>query len=172
MKALIIIGCCLLLILSACSTITPESSNQKEAAGFNTKLALAYLARKDIPRAKAKMLLALQEDPYNPIILDAMGYFLEKTGNIKLAEEYYLRAIKLAPKMGRAQNNYGTYLCRHGQYHEAITHFLLAVEDANYLHAADAYENASICALKIPNKKLAHIYLRQAIQRDPGKILR
>ena len=169
MKWFIIIGCWL---LTACSTIETNNANQKQAAGFNTKLGLAYLQQKDIPRAKSKMLLALQEDPDNPIILDAMGYFLEKTGDVKSAEQYYSRAIKLAPKMGAAQNNYGTYLCRHGRYHEAINHFILATQDANYLHVADAYENAGLCALKIPNKKLAHKYLQAAAQHDPGKILR
>lgn len=138
-----------LVALSACSATTKVGVNQKEAAVFNAKLGLAYLEKKDIPRAKAKMLLALQEDPYNPIILDAMGYFLEKTGNVKSAEEYYLRAIRLAPKMGSVQNNYGTYLCRHGKYKEAIKRFLLAVKDPDYLHTANAYKNANICSARM-----------------------
>jgi type IV pilus assembly protein PilF len=141
-------------------------------AGLNTKLGLAYLHQGHVARAKSKMLLALQEDPNNPIILDAMGYFLEKTGNVKTARQYYLRAVALAPRRGTVQNNYGTYLCRHGYYQEAIKHFLLATQDTNYLHVADAYENAGVCAAKIPNKKLAHKYFRAALQHDPGKILR
>ena len=100
------------------------------------------------------------------------GYFLEKTGNVEAAQQYYLQAIKIAPKTGAVQNNYATYLCRHGYYQQAITHFLLAAQDANYLHVANVYENAGICALKIPNKKLAHKYFQTAIQHDPGKILR
>ena len=168
MNWLVIISC---LLLSACSTIDTNSVKQKQAAGFNTKLGLAYLQQGDIPRAKSKMLLALQEDSDNPIVLDAMGYFLEKTGDIKRAEQYYLRAIALAPNMGATQNNYGTYLCRHKRYQDAIDHFLLATQDPHYLHVANAYENAGVCALKIPNKKLANKYLQAAAQHDPGKIL-
>jgi type IV pilus assembly protein PilF len=160
----------LLILLTACSTVCTNNINP-EAASINTQLGLNYLQEGDIVSAKSKLLLALQEDPDNPMVLDAMGYFWERTGDLDSAEEYYLRAIKLAPNKGEVQNNYGTYLCRHRHYHESIKHFLLAAQDINYLHVAAAYENAGLCALKIPDKKLARKYLELAVKHDPARVL-
>lgn len=157
------------ILLSACSTMPNQSSNP-EAATINTQLGLKYLQQGDIPSAKSKLLLALQEDSNNPIVVDAMGYFWERTGDLDSAEEYYLCAIKLGAHKGEVQNNYGTYLCRHKRYQESIKHFLLAVQDVNYLHVAAAYENAGLCALRIPDKKLARKYLQLAVQHDPSRV--
>jgi len=137
-----------------------------EAANYNVQLGLAYLKHDDVERAKSKLLLALRENPNDPINLDAMGYFFELTHDLKTAEKYYLHAIKIMPSMGAVHNNYGTYLCRHGHYRNAIKHFLLATKDINYLHAAAAYKNAGLCALKIPDMKLAHKYLQKSVQHN------
>ncbi len=154
------------MFTAACSTTAPKTNT--EAAGYNTRLALNYLQQGDVVKAKSKMLLALQQAPNNPVVLDSMGYLLEKTGESKSAENYYLKALKLAPKDGRIQNNYGTYLCRHGRYKESIKHFVLATEDPNYLHIAAAYDNAGRCALKIPDKKLADTYFKRSSQVNPA----
>jgi type IV pilus assembly protein PilF len=148
------------ITILACGTATVVN---KEAAGYHAQLGLAYLKQGDISLAKKKLLLALQQAPNDPLILDAMGYFLEATGDIELSERYYLQAIKLAPKNGAVQNNYGTFLCRHTRYQESLAYFLLAVKDSNYVNTGQAYKNASLCAAKIPNKHLANEYLRRGM---------
>ena len=126
----------------ACS---PTSENHKTSANYNAQLGLAYLKQGNTQAAKNKLLLALQQSPDDPLILDSMAYFFEITGEIKLADNYYLQAIKRAPKSGAAQNNYGVFLCRHKRYQESLNHFSLAVKDNNYLNTAQAYENAKLC---------------------------
>lgn len=148
------------MLLTACATTKPNP----EAAGYNTQLALTYLQQGDVETAKSKMLLALQEAPNDPLVLDAMGYFLERIGEPQSAEPYYLKALKIAPESGAVQNNYGTYLCRQKHYRESIQYFLAAAKNINYLHVAEAYKNASLCALKIPDKKLAEKYLHKSLQ--------
>jgi type IV pilus assembly protein PilF len=142
-----------------------------EAANYNAQLGLVYLKQGDIKLAKSKLLLALQQAPSDPLILDSMAYFLETTGEIQRAESYYLRAINHASKNGAVQNNYGTFLCRHQRYQESLEHFLLAVKDGNYLNTAQAYENAGLCALKIPNRKLAKEYLCKSNAQNCSKNL-
>lgn len=154
------------LLYLLCATIVACSSvpeNNKTAADYNAQLGLVYLEQGNINLAKSKLLLALKQSPDEPLILDAMAYFLECTGEIKSAENYYLYAIKRAPKNGVVQNNYGTFLCRQKRYRESLEHFLLAVKDNYYLNTAQAYENASRCAAKIPNKKLAKEYMQKAL---------
>lgn len=162
------------LCLVACtSTSAPSTVNTKKSVNFaaenNIKLGLAYLEQGKIPQAKEKLLNALKQAPQNYLSYDAMGYFLEKTGEAKAAEQYYLKAMQLAPHNGAAYNNYGTYLYRQKRYQDAIHYFTLAVKEPNYLHTADAYENAGLAALKIPDKKLAKMYFEKAIASDPRK---
>lgn len=168
---LLLLSCCCLL--NACQSIqstytaNKRIEEQKErAAKINVRLAMAYLERKDILRAKHKFLLALEEAPQLPETAYAMGYFLEQTGDDKGADLYYLKAIKLDPKRGDALNNYGTFLCRKKHYHESIAYFLKATQDPNYLATAAAYENAGLCAKKIPDLHEAQKYFKKALSVD------
>jgi len=138
-------------------------------AKINTQLGMAYLERQEVQRAKQKLLIALDEAPTIPETWYSMAYFLESTGNNEEAGKYYLKAVELAPKRGDVQNNYGTYLCRKGEYKNSIQHFLLATKDPEYLDIGSAYENAGLCAMKSSNKKLATHYFTLALMQDPNR---
>jgi type IV pilus assembly protein PilF len=97
-----------------------------------------------------------------------MAYYLEKTGNTKAAEQYYRKAIAVEPHSGSAMNNYGTFLCRTGQYQAAIAAFLSAAREKEYLYVAGAYENAGTCALMMHNNALALQFFHQAINNNPN----
>jgi len=169
----------LFLTLSSCSSVqmNKEKKNDRDikkietAAVINAQLGLLYLDKHDISRAKQKLLLALEEAPKLPEIWYAMGYFLETTGSKQEARTHYLKALALAPKRGDVLNNYGTYLCRMGDYQGAIAQFTLAVKDPGYLEPAAAYENAGLCAMKIPDQTLAANYFRLAIAQDPNRLV-
>ena len=158
--SILIVLCC---FFYGCTLITTQTTNT--AAEINAKLALAYLVQHDAEKGKAKLLLAQKQAPDDPAVWYISGYFLEQTGDHTAANQSYLTAIALAPHLGAAQNNYGTFLCRRGQYSAAITHFLLATQDPNYLNTTHAYENAGQCALKIPNQSLANKYFQLAKHR-------
>ena len=164
----------IILALTGCSSMSSSANDENEkrltkTAKINAELGIAYLEKHNIQRAKQKLLLAINQGPNIPEPWYSMGYFMESTGETKAANDYYLKAIAIAPKRGDAQNNYGTFLCRQGQYQESIKHFDLATSDPDYLTPADAYENAGLCALKMPNTKLAIKYFDQSIQRDPAR---
>jgi type IV pilus assembly protein PilF len=162
----------ILSLLVGCSTTTSDEKNsgkENKAAQINIRLGAAYLERKDIARAKQKFLLALKEGPTLPEAWYSMGYFYESTGNIDQAKSFYLKALQLAPRRGDVLNNYGTYLCRTGQYKKAIENFSLAVQDTEYLDSASAYENAGLCARKMPDVSLAIHYFNQALNEDPSR---
>ena len=160
-----------IITLAACS-IFPKPKTQlsgAQASDVNVQLGLAYLENGDVQRAHQKLLLAEQQSPGSLQAKGAIGYFLESTGKLSSADAYYRRAIMLNPKSGAAQNNYGTFLCRRGQYAEADQHFLLALQDPNYLNIAQVYENAGLCAMQIPNTEKARGYFTQAITHDPKR---
>lgn len=159
------------MIMVGCAAKVDNSSNtvftnSRAAAEINVKLGVFYMQKGQMQRAKHKLLLALDQAPDYSAAQSAMGYYLEKVGEIKKAEEYYLKAISLNAESGDVQNNYGTFLCRQGRYKESLKRFILATEDPNYLNSAGAYENAGICALKIPEFKRAEKYFSKALKYD------
>lgn len=143
-----------------------NEKNKAKTAEINVRLGMAYLEQHDYQRSKRKLLLAQQEAPKLPEVWYAMAYFLESTGNKQEAKAYYLKALNLAPKRGDVNNNYGTYLCRMGEYQDAIKRFIIASQDTDYLDPSSAYENAGLCALKIPDDKLAKHYFQLALEQD------
>ncbi|VVC77068.1 Photosystem I assembly protein Ycf3 [Aquicella siphonis] len=160
------------LLLAACATTRESSQTDTKmvsAAKINDRLGMAYLERNDIQRAKQKFILALDEAPHIPETWYSMAYFMESTGNKEEAKKYYLKAIEVAPGRGDALNNYGTYLCRAGDYRGAVNYFVKATQDPKYLQAASAYENAGICALKIPSEQDAKKYFTKALAEDPQR---
>lgn len=161
------------VLVSACqttqTTTTVNEDKKITAAKINDQLGIAYLQRNDLQRAKQKFLLALDEAPGIPETWYSMAYFLESTGNQTQAKEHYLKAVALAPTRGDVLNNYGTYLCRNGDYQGAVNNFIKATEDTKYLDQAGAYENAGLCAAKIPNSKSAQIYFDRALAEDPKR---
>ncbi|WP_272946910.1 type IV pilus biogenesis/stability protein PilW [Legionella londiniensis] len=146
-----------------------KEHNLNEAASFNTRLGLAYLKQGDRPRAKRKLLIALEQAPDSPNVNAAMAYFLEKTGVLDKAQVYYQKAMSLAPNNGAQLNNYGAFLCRQGQYKQAENYFLRAVKDVQYENTAAAYENAGLCALAIPDTAKAAFYFNKALEQDPSR---
>jgi type IV pilus assembly protein PilF len=163
----------LLGILTGCKTMSystnkPVESKKTKSALLNTQLGITYLQHHQVQLAKQKLLLALNEDPTIPEPWYAMAFYLEVTGDNVQANQDYLKAISISPKNGEAHNNYGTYLCRTGNYNGAISQFLEATQDSDYLDTASAYENAGLCSMKIPDRKLAYSYFSKALAHDPN----
>ncbi|MHB1948165.1 MAG: type IV pilus biogenesis/stability protein PilW [Gammaproteobacteria bacterium] len=160
------------LLLNSCSTLSADEQEKiknKKIAQINMQLGMGYLEKNDMQRAKQKLLYALQKSPELPEAWYSMAYFQEMTGNHAEANKDYLKSIDLAPKRGDVQNNYGTFLCRTGKYQESIRHFVAATKDMQYLDSAGAYENAGLCALKIPDKQQAIKYFTLALEQDPTR---
>lgn len=150
-----------------------STSNKKvdlsKAASYNVQLGLGYLKQGDRSRAKKKLLTALDQEPHSAEVNAALAYYFEQSSEIDEARKYYLKALSLSSNGGAQLNNYGTFLCRQGEYEKAETYFLKAVKDMQYVHTAGAYENAGLCALAIPNNEKAKLYFSKALKQDPSR---
>ncbi len=166
---------CFIALLQACQTqLAPgQMHNNKtdlnQAATYNVQLGLSYLKQGTRPRAKKKLLLALNQAPNSPDVNAAIAYYFEQTHELELAKEYYLKALALSSNSGAQLNNYGTFLCRQAQYQQAEAYFLKAVQDVHYLNTSGAYENAGLCSLAIPDYKKAKLYFTAALNQDPSR---
>jgi len=146
-----------------------KSQKRDEVTSLNIQLGMGYLKQGDMPRAKRKLLMALESEPQSVEATGAMAYYLEKTGDLPQAKKYYQKAIALSQNQGAQLNNYGTFLCRTGSYAEADTYFMKAVVDSNYVNTAGAYENAGLCATEIPDIDKAEAYFVKALEQDPRR---
>lgn len=147
--------------------------NLSKAAEYNVQLGLGYLKQGNRIRAKKKLLAALNQAPKSPESNAAMAYYFEQTSDFVNAKKHYEKAIALAGTVnsvvGAQYNNYGTFLCRRGDYKKAETYFRKAVKDVRYLNTAGAYENAGLCSLAVPDDDKARSYFIQALEQDPSR---
>src|SRR5690242_7983555 len=108
------------LLLQACihnkesEKLSYKKPDLRKAASYNVQLGLGYLKQGDRPRAKKKLLTALEQEPTSADVNSAMAYYFEQTGEQNQAEKYYLKAITLSGNKGAQLNNYGAFLCRQG----------------------------------------------------------
>lgn len=171
-KYIIILICILLQSCQPKSINSQISSSKKDlskAALLNIQLGLNYLKQGDRPKAKQKLLTALDEAPKSADAHAAMAYYLEQTNEIRQSEAYYSKAIAYSHNAGAQLNNYGAFLCRHGEYYKAETYFLNAIKDPRYLNTAAAYENAGLCAVAAHDYEKAKFYFTTALNHDPSR---
>lgn len=143
-------------------------SNDPSASNVHVSLAVAYLQQGDLENAR-KILNSISQLPMTDReFWGAKGYLEEQSGNISLAATAYRRAIALHPNSGENHNNYGVFLCRHHRPKEGLKEILTAIHQPSYIYLSSAYENAALCAKKIPDYSAALTY-HQAALRNAGK---
>jgi len=157
-------------LLTACAGSSSKDGavrNNQKAAEINTSLGLNYMQNGSYGVAMSKLKKAIQQDPKSAEAHNAIALLYQILNEDNDANEHYKKAVSLAPQYSEAQNNYGVFLCQQGQYKEAEQRFLLAVEDPLYASPAQAYENAGLCAMSIPDLDKAKDYFKQALQIYP-----
>ena len=176
MKIYQFVVCTIISLLVGCaaqndSVIEKKKQSQRtnEAARINTQLGLAYLKQGDRARAKGKLLNAMKLAPQSPDVNAGFAYYLERSGDIERADQYYRKAINVSGNSGAQLNNYGAFLCRNKHYDEANRYFLKAVDDVKYINASGAYENAGLCAEAGGNDDQAIQYFKKALVQDPQR---
>ena len=114
------------------------------AARFNAQVGISYLKQGDTGAAQSRLQLAKAQAPNDPLVLDALGYYYEVTGDVNTANSYYSGAMIAAPDSGTVINTYGAFLCRQGYYGTSIPYFIRAAK-THYAQADHAYGNARYC---------------------------
>jgi type IV pilus assembly protein PilF len=148
-------------------TSSDQTSSEKRAA-IRLQLAIGYYqdAKYDIALDEVKQAIAA-----NPEYADAYGVralIYTAMGEHALADENYLRALKLAPRNPDLANNYGSFLCQAGgRPVQAIKYFESALSNTAYQTPVSALVNAGACSLKAKNYDAAERYLLDALRYNP-----
>lgn len=158
-------GLLLALSLAACTQqpLRTGSGQSDSLAQIYTNLGLTYLQQGKRDLALEKLQRAVEADPDLPVANHYLAETYQQLGQVEKAEHYYRRAVKLDPENPMLRNNFGAFLCGHGNRDEAEQQFLLAAKNPRYETPEQAYENAGICAQRIPDAEKAEQYFRAAL---------
>lgn len=151
--------------------IPAAEQQDKTKAGTRAKrhvdLGHAYLSagRMAVALEEADRALAADSN-YAPAynLLGLVHMFLNEP---KVAEENFLKALRMAPNDPEFSNNYGWLLCQDGREAESFSYFLTAVKNPLYQTPTKPYYNAAMCALRINDTKKAEDYFQRAVGMDP-----
>lgn len=163
-------------LLSACVTeprdpdfAGADAINTDAAAKNRVSLGLTYLSNGNFSQAKANLDKALNFAPKSADAHFAMAYYYQQVDELELTEEYYLKALKLAPENPNIINSYGAFLCEQGRYEKAKSYFLKAVSSKSYVSTAETYENLAICAVDQGKTDEAVGFFESALNHQPTR---
>ncbi|RNE68749.1 type IV pilus biogenesis/stability protein PilW [Vibrio cholerae] len=171
-----VFGLGLIIALAGCVTVTETAGNATqsdptEMAEARIALGLGYLENGSMIKARESLEKALQHAPDYYRSQLSMAHYYESVGENDSARKMYRTALSEHPRNGNVLNNFGTFLCKQGEYDTADEYFLRAVEQPYYYLISASYENAGLCALKAGKNDNAREYFKRAIDHDPNRLL-
>lgn len=148
--------------LVACSSASNTKGNN--ADDVHLQLGVRYLSMNKLELAKENLLLALKNNSDNTQAHNALAFLYEKLNQPDKAKEHYETALDLTPDDLGVKNNFGRFLCEHGEFEEGMD--LLSEASSNPLNDRQwlALTNAGRCGLSMGKKQQAESYFRQALQ--------
>lgn len=156
--------------VSACVTETNQRKEQtvdlKKALELHIKLAEGYVHNSNRESARLHLRKAFEIDKNSAQATAVMAKLYQLEGEPKLAEEYYLRALRRDKTLTDARNDYGMFLFRAKRYEEALEQFEIAANDLDYNARARILVNLGRTALKLGNKDRAMTVFRHASVLD------
>ncbi|WP_317205767.1 type IV pilus biogenesis/stability protein PilW [Janthinobacterium sp.] len=178
--ALALLACCLLGPLGGCATgggagqsgraelaTSSDQSTAQKRAAIRMQLAVGYYEQGQFEVALDEIKQALQADPEFADAYGVRALIYMGMGQTALAEDNFLRALKLAPQHPDLSNNYGSFLCQNGRAAQSIAYFETALKNPAYQSPGQAYNNAGSCSLKVKDNAGAERYLLRALQFTP-----
>jgi type IV pilus assembly protein PilF len=147
-------------------TVSDQTSAEKRA-GIRLQLAVGYYQDGKLEVALDEVKQAIAADPDFADAYGVRALIYSGLGELALAEENYLRALKLAPRNPELSNNYGSFLCQNARPAQAIAYFEAALKNPTYQSPVKALLNAGSCSLKTKNLDAAERYLLDALRYDP-----
>lgn len=153
---------------------THFEKDPKKAAKARTEMAAEYIRLGNLDQAKLSLDDAMRVNPHSLEANVMMGVLLQQEGslkNMKLAGEYFKRALSIDPNSAQARNNYGSYLFINGDYQQAVTQFNIAGNTLGYLQRGTALENLGKSYLRLNDNTHAEQAFLQALQVNSDLVI-
>lgn len=124
------------LLASGCVSTTTGSTKPEfdKQASLDSYIALgmAYLQRDDRDSSRRNFDKALEVDSSSYQAHNGMGLLFQLTGEPKLAEKSFKRALSSNSSFTQGRVNYGVFLYSQNRFEEALENFELAAKDLSY----------------------------------------
>ena len=146
---------------------TTSAQSVDPVAELHAKLGSGYLREGKLELAWHRLNKALTIEPKYSIAHNTMALLYERLGQAEKAREHYQLAVSYNPADSSAQTNYGSFLCRQGEYVAAEQQFQKAMEDPLYRKPEIPYANLGLCLQRSGQFALEENYLRQALELNP-----
>jgi len=173
-KILFILLLCIVSLSCYSSTKSSKSTSgakDKDIEFTNSKaLAVASVRRGNFPQALIDLERAEELNKKDPEVYLIKGIIYYGLKDNVLAEEYYLKSIKLDPKYTEAYYNLcGLYLLE-GKNDEAIEQCSIAASDPTYRARASALTNLGIAYFRKGDVNKAKQYYDKALEINPAYV--
>lgn len=160
---------CISFILQSCAS-TSTDRNLKAEAFY--KLGVAFLNENKIEPAFVEFHKALDLNPDNKEVLNAIGYiYLIHFDEPQKSLDYFTRAVKNDPEFSDAHNNIGYAYERMGKFEQAVAAYKKALSNPIYISASKAYVNLGNSFYRMHNYTEAMASYKESIKRDPDFFL-
>ena len=147
-----------------------DLTNNQKRANIRLQLAVGYYQQRQLEVALDEIKQALAADPSFAEAYSMRGLIYMDMDQMPLAEENFMRAIKLAPNNPDFSNNYGWFLCQTGRENRSISYFEAALKSRSYQSPVKALHNAGVCSLKLKEQNAAEKYFMQAFKIEPDNL--
>jgi type IV pilus assembly protein PilF len=148
--------------------VQQDAITPRQRAEIHAELAAGYYERAQMNIALEELAIAEQIDATYPRIYNLYGLVYTYMNELPRAEQYFKRALELAPSDPETRHNWGWYLCTHGRARESIPEFEVAIRNPLYRSPEVALVNAGKCSASIGDVAAADQYFRRALQIRPN----
>lgn len=156
----------MVLFFAGCTGTGSKSENAKKNQAFDaySRLGFEYLQSGDTVSAKQSFLRALEINGSYAEANNGLALAFQLEGDDVLAEQYYRKAISMAPESAMIHNNFGAFLFSKGRYDAACQELARATEDPFYNRRAQAFENLGRCYRLLQRNEAAKHAFQRALQ--------
>ncbi len=155
-----------LLLFSILNTTGCASKKYKaetKSAEYYYNVGISYLNVGENSKAIYNLNKALELDPNNPDILNALGIAYSSVHEYEKAKQYFKRAIEINPDKAEIYTNLGVIYAQEKNYGEAIKYFEKAITNPNYLAKEKAFYNLALVYKRLGDEKNFEKFLVKSI---------
>lgn len=159
--------------LTSCVSETTGGFNQadpEQTLDVYLQLALGYVEQQDFTQARRHLSNAVAIDPNNSDVYGIWGLVYTLEGDLALADESFLRALRIDSGNSQVRNNYAAFLFSNGRFQEAYDQLEIVVEDTEYAGRPQAFENMGLAALQLNQLGDAEYAFNRALQLNSNRI--
>lgn len=149
-------------------TESVEKQELQKRAAIRIQLAVGYYqqGQQKVALEEIRQALAITPDLLDAYALRALIFM--DMGEKQLAEDNFLRALKIAPANVDIANNYGWFLCQNGREKQGLQYLERAMKDPTYATPGKAFNNAGLCSLRLRDVNAAEAFFLQGFRQEPS----